>query len=137
MIGVWRHVDSRDFWQSAIDAIEMASTLPELLAETGQNRGVGGYILHTVPVCLFVAEKHRDNFRAAIEEVILAGGDTDTAAAITAALSVGFGGTPPKEWFKIVDYPMRSEPSLLRVYYNFLCTIAILFWHIPKRVCRF
>ena len=114
LIEVWRQVDSRDFWQAAVAAVEGAASLPELLELTGQKRGVGGYILHTVPVCLFVAEKHRDNFRAAVAEGFLAGGDTDTAAAITAALSIGFGGEPPEEWLKIVDYPMRAEPSLRR-----------------------
>lgn len=136
LIALWRSIDSATYWQEAIDAVENSASLSDLLAVTGQKRGIGGYILHTVPACLHIAERHRGDFRAAIEETILAGGDTDTAAAIVAALCVGFGGTPPAEWLRIVDFPAGREPSFARLGWNLVCTALILVYHVPKRLLR-
>jgi ADP-ribosylglycohydrolase len=136
LLTLWRSIDPAEYWRDAVAAVEKSATLQDLLAATGQRRGIGGYILHTVPACLYVAEKHRKDFRAAIEETILAGGDTDTAAAIVGALCVGFGGAPPAEWLRIVDYPAGREPSFARLGWNLLCTVLILAYHVPKRLLR-
>jgi hypothetical protein len=48
---------------------------------------VTGYIYHTVPVALYAWLQKPHDFRGAVEEVILLGGDADTTAAITGALA--------------------------------------------------
>jgi len=76
--------------------------------DLGQSRGVSGYVNHTVPVCLFSWLRNPADFRAAVEEVILLGGDTDTTGAIVGGLSgatVGEGGIP-QEWVRgIFEWP--------------------------------
>ncbi|MBN1127187.1 MAG: ADP-ribosylglycohydrolase family protein [Sedimentisphaerales bacterium] len=74
----------------------------ELACRLSLKDGVSGYIVHTVPVCLFCWLQNPGNFRKAVEEVILLGGDTDTTGAITGALAgatVGFSQIP-EEWVK-------------------------------------
>lgn len=72
----------------------------EIAKELGLSKGVSGYILHTVPAALFCWLKNVNSFRAAIEEVILLGGDTDTTGAITGALAGARLGVSeiPKDW---------------------------------------
>lgn len=80
--------------------LSRGGTADELAGKLGFGKGVSGYILHTVPAAIFCWLKHRGNFRDAVEEVILMGGDTDTTGAITGALAgatVGAKGIPA-EW---------------------------------------
>jgi ADP-ribosyl-[dinitrogen reductase] hydrolase len=76
--------------------------------ELGLQRGVTGYVYHTVPLALYCWLRAPGDFRAAVEEVILLGGDTDTTGAITGALvgaTVGVQGIPA-EWLNgILDWP--------------------------------
>lgn len=54
----------------------------------------------TVPLCLWVAARHLDDFKKALSQTISAGGDCDTNAAIVGgivALSAGREGIPT-EW---------------------------------------
>jgi ADP-ribosyl-[dinitrogen reductase] hydrolase len=68
--------------------------------ELGLERGVSGFVNHTVPVAIFCWLRHRHDFRAALEAVICLGGDTDTVGAIVGGL-IGSrfpDVTWPKEW---------------------------------------
>jgi ADP-ribosylglycohydrolase len=89
----------------------------ELAAELGLERGVSGYVLHTVPVVLHAWLRHAADFRRAVEEVILLGGDTDTTGAIAGGLvgaTVGLRGIPP-EWLSgLAEWP-RTAQWLLRL----------------------
>ncbi len=79
---------------------ERGSTLAEFADALNLQRGVSGYIYHTVPVALYAWLRWPGQFRRAVEEVIALGGDTDTTAAITGALAgatCGAAGIPP-EW---------------------------------------
>jgi ADP-ribosylglycohydrolase len=93
------------------------ASLPELAAALGLERGVSGYVLHTVPVVLYAWLLYPIDFRRAVEEVILLGGDTDTTGAIVGALvgaTVGAQGIPP-EWLQgLAEWP-RSTGWLLRL----------------------
>lgn len=78
-----------------------------LADELGLARGVTGYVNHTVPMCLHAWLASPHDFRAAVERVILLGGDADTTAAIVGALagaSAGEGAIP-SEWLAIHDAP--------------------------------
>lgn len=84
-------------------------------ALTGRVGFVSGYALHAVPVALYAWLRHPTDYRAAVSEVIDAGGDTDSTAAITGALvgaRVGAAGVP-REWVDgVVDAPLTM--ALLR-----------------------
>ncbi len=74
----------------------------------GLRRGVTGYVYHTVPAALYCWLRHPGDFRAAVEEVILLGGDTDTTAAITGALvgaTVGAAGIPAELVAGLLEWP--------------------------------
>jgi ADP-ribosylglycohydrolase len=132
---LWRGLAPDDQeWQAAMQAAEDAASVEDLLARTKQRKGVGGYIYHTVPVCLYIAEKERENFEAAVVAALSAGGDTDTVAAIVAALSASAGGVPPEGWLKILDFPTGVESVPRRLCFNLLALATILVWHVPKRL---
>jgi ADP-ribosylglycohydrolase len=107
--------------EKALQTVELALrdglTGAELAQQIGLEDGVAGYIVHTVPVAIFCWLRNRTSFRDAIEEVILLGGDTDTAGAITGAMagaSLGYSSIPA-EWLKgIVEWP-RSVSWMRRL----------------------
>jgi ADP-ribosyl-[dinitrogen reductase] hydrolase len=69
---------------------------------------VSAYIYHTVPVVLQCWFRHGTNFRAALEEIILCGGDTDTTAAILGGIIGAEIGSDrlPLDWQEgLVDFP--------------------------------
>jgi ADP-ribosyl-[dinitrogen reductase] hydrolase len=113
-------------------ALERRDTVLEFAQARGLDRGVTGYILHTVPVVLYAWLRYPSDFRAAVEAVILLGGDTDTTAAIVGGLvgtAVGVRGIPEEwraglvEWPRTVrwmerlagrlaeQFPLRGEPE--------------------------
>jgi ADP-ribosylglycohydrolase len=90
------------------DALKWRSTAEQTASLLGLENGVTGNILYTVPMCLFCWLNHKDNFRAAVEEFIMLGGDTDTTGAITGALAgASLGGSSiPQEWLNgIMEWP--------------------------------
>jgi ADP-ribosylglycohydrolase len=71
------------------------------LEGNGLGHGVGGYVNHTVPACLFCWLAHPGDFRAAVEQVVTAGGDADSTGAIVGALagiSAGATRSPANGW---------------------------------------
>jgi len=83
------------------------------LAETlGLKRGVTGYIYRTVPLAVYCWLRSPGDFRAAVEEVILLGGDADTTAAITGAVigaTVGVSGIP-RAWLDgLLEWPRSAR----------------------------
>lgn len=83
----------------------------------GSRRGISGYILHTVPCVLQVYWRFPDDYAAGIEEIVRAGGDTDTAAAILGAIvgaRVGKQGIP-RHWLSGVTEWPRGMPWIERL----------------------
>lgn len=77
------------------------------------EKGVSGYVLHTVPVAIHCWLSNSNDYRTAVMEIIRCGGDTDTTAAIVGAIigsGVGREGIPQdwlngiKEWPKSVSW---------------------------------
>jgi len=104
----------------ALDRVERALTVQcepvELARELGLERGVTGYVHHTVPVCLHAWLRSPRDFRRAVGDCVLLGGDSDTTGAIVGALagaSAGIAGIP-SEWLAIADFP-RSLGWLRRL----------------------
>ena len=86
----------------------------ELARELGLERGVTGFVYHTVPVALYAWLRHGEDFVVALTSVLDCGGDTDTVGAITGAIcgaAVGEGGIPPGWIEGIVDAPL-GPPQL-------------------------
>ncbi len=91
------------------------ATVAEFAAVLGLQKGVTGYIYHTVPVAIYAWLRHFGDFRNTVEAVLDCGGDTDTTGAIAGALAgaaTGSGGIP-SEWLAgIRDWPLSV--SILR-----------------------
>lgn len=94
--------------QMAEFAIRENLSASDLAKRMGLEKGVSGYIVHTVPVAIFCWLANRTSFRDAVEEVILLGGDTDTTGAITGAMAGASLGCSaiPEEWIDgILEWP--------------------------------
>lgn len=94
--------------ERAVASAVVQSPLQDFLREQGLESGVTGYINHTVPVAISCWLRSPADFRTAVEQVILAGGDTDSTAAIVGALAaVSAGrGSIPAEWIdRLVLWP--------------------------------
>lgn len=77
----WREVVQRTLAACSSGAVEDAVALSD------RERGVSGYIYHTLPVAVAAWYVHFGDFRATIEAVVRLGGDTDTVAAIAGSLA--------------------------------------------------
>jgi ADP-ribosylglycohydrolase len=101
------------------------STLKAYAESIGLGDGIGGFIYDTVPVALYAWLHSGGDFRRAVEEVILLGGDTDTTGAIVGGLAgatVGASGIPEEwlrgiaEWPRSVSWMQKLGERLARQY---------------------
>jgi len=80
----------------------------DLADQIGSSGGISGYIYHTVPCVIGLWLRHPDDYAAAVTEIIAAGGDTDTTAAILGGIvgaRVGAAGIP-KPWVDgLLEWP--------------------------------
>lgn len=99
---------------SSEPVLEFAKTI-------GCTKGVSGYIFHTIPCVVQVWLRHQQDFAAGIQEMIAAGGDTDTTAAILGAIigaGVGVDGIPAAwiqgiwEWPRSVKWMTHLAAAL-------------------------
>jgi ADP-ribosyl-[dinitrogen reductase] hydrolase len=103
--------DFRDRLTCVASHLARKSSSEEVVNELGLQRGVSGYVLDTVPVALFCWLRWPGDFRMALEQAILLGGDTDTVAAIVGALSGATNGIEaiPPEWRNgLVEWPRSA-----------------------------
>ena len=114
------HIEGEELLE-ALAKVEkhLAQGLPPaaLADELGLGKGVTGFVNHTVPIAIFCWLRSPDDFRRAVEEVILLGGDTDTTAAIVGGLAGATVGASriPEEWVSgLVDWP-RSVTWMRRL----------------------
>ncbi len=81
-------------------ALERGLDVGAYATSLGCERGVSGFVMHTVPVAIYAWLLHSGDFRRAVTEVVRCGGDTDSVAAIAGAI-VGAGLGPraiPPAW---------------------------------------
>ena len=98
----------RDGLDQGSAAISENLPATDLANRMGLNRGVGGFVNHTVPVALYCWLKHRGSLRDAVEAAVCLGGDTDTVAAIVGALAGAELGPDaiPGEWIDgLAEWP--------------------------------
>ncbi|MDB5097945.1 MAG: ADP-ribosylation/Crystallin [Cyanobacteria bacterium RYN_339] len=93
------------------------ATLAEFAAVLGLERGVTGYMYHSVPVAAYAWLRHWGDFEATVAGVVALGGDTDSVGSFAGALAggvVGVAGIPPAWRAGIWDWP-RGERVWLAV----------------------
>jgi ADP-ribosyl-[dinitrogen reductase] hydrolase len=108
-------------WAQQIAHVEAAylagTSVADFAALLGLNKGVTGYIYHTVPVAIYAWLRHYGDFRATLEAALDCGGDTDTVGAICGALAGATVGVQnlPEQWLRgIADWP-RSVGLLRKI----------------------
>ncbi len=94
--------------QDAVGSAKQASHTRDFAISLGLNKGITGYIYHTVPTVIHAWLVNPNNFQKALSDIISCGGDTDTTGAILGAIvgaSVGKHGIPA-EWIEgLVEWP--------------------------------
>lgn len=73
--------------EDVVARVQAGTTLAQYLEDRGLAHGVSGYVNHTVPACLYCWLAQPGDFRAAVEQVVIAGGDADSTGAIVGALA--------------------------------------------------
>lgn len=108
-------------WLHLLGAVSKAHdrslTVRDFARSLGLERGVTGYVYHTVPIAVYAWLRHFGDFTGTLTAVLDCGGDTDTTGAITGALAgavVGQAGIPDRWIDGILDWP-RSPELLVRV----------------------
>jgi ADP-ribosylglycohydrolase len=94
--------------RSAIEQAALGTSPQDFARSMGFERGVSGFMNHTVPTAIFCWLRHPTDFRAAVESAISLGGDSDTVGAITGALSGATLGPSaiPQSWLTgLLDWP--------------------------------
>ena len=90
-------------------SLNTGKEIDELIHHLHLEKGVSGYIYHTLPVVLFLWLRHQNDYAGAVESVIRLGGDTDTTAAILGAIvgaRTGRNGIP-QQWLEgIIEWPL-------------------------------
>lgn len=92
-------------------------SMDDFLKSRGMDRGISGYINHTVPAVIFCWLRSPGDYRQAVEAIVTAGGDSDTTAAIVGGLVGATAGVEaiPIEWRNgLMEWP-RTEGWLLRL----------------------
>jgi ADP-ribosylglycohydrolase len=107
--------EAQDFLRlikKACTSAEKRETAALFAVSIGLERGISGYMYHTVPVVIQIWLRHQDNYRNGITEIIRLGGDTDTTAAILGGIlgaAVGKQGIP-KTWLdNLWEYPRNPS----------------------------
>jgi ADP-ribosylglycohydrolase len=103
--------DSQEFVElihKAAIAAQKKQSATDFAHSIGSHKGVSGYVLHTVPCVIQTWLKNPTDFAQGLQEIIEAGGDTDTTGAILGAIigaRVGENGIPQKWRTSIVEWP--------------------------------
>lgn len=103
--------------ESACAALTAGQSFDDHLTAANLSQGISGYINHTVPAVIFCWLQYPTKLRPAVEQIITAGGDTDTTAALLAALIAARTGPSaiPADWLtNLKDFP-HTKPWLRRL----------------------
>jgi ADP-ribosylglycohydrolase len=90
------------------DSLGKGESVTEFARALGCLKGISGYIYHTVPCVIHTWLRYQNDFGGGIREIISAGGDADTTAAILGGIigaGVGKQGIPEKWLNGILEWP--------------------------------
>jgi ADP-ribosylglycohydrolase len=96
----------------AVGSVERGETTPAFAQSLGLDKGVSGYMLHTVPVVIHAWLSLPDDYPQAIQTLISCGGDTDSTAAMAGGIigaAVGKAGIPKEYLEKLVEWPRTVD----------------------------
>jgi ADP-ribosylglycohydrolase len=94
--------------EGACSSAERNEPVSAFAASIGSRSGRSGYMYHTVPCVIQAWLRHQRDFMGGMMEIISAGGDTDTTAAILGGIigaGVGEAGIPQQWLSRIVEWP--------------------------------
>jgi len=94
--------------QRAADSADNGEPVTKFARDIGSRKGISGYSYHTVPCVLQVWFGEPEDFAQGLQDIIRAGGDTDTAGAIFGGIvgaRVGKQGIPEKWLSNIIEWP--------------------------------
>jgi ADP-ribosylglycohydrolase len=98
--------------KDAVESVEQGGTTEEFLHSQGLQKGISGYIYHTVPAVIHAWLVNTGDFRKPLLEIVNCGGDTDTTGAILGAIvgsALGKEGIP-QEWIDdLIEWPRTPE----------------------------
>ncbi|HUY89703.1 MAG TPA: ADP-ribosylglycohydrolase family protein [Pirellulales bacterium] len=92
----------------AVESAARGDSAETFAAMLGLERGVSGYVYHTVPVALQVWFRRPTELPEAVVEVVRCGGDTDSTAAIVGGIIGGASGKDgiPADWLsRLWEWP--------------------------------
>ncbi len=98
----------RELLEKVVKSVDEKENTFDFLSFLGQEKGVGGYIYHTLPVVLHVWLRFPLDYQKGVKEIISLGGDTDTTAAILGGIigsRVGREGISLTWQKKIIEWP--------------------------------
>jgi ADP-ribosyl-[dinitrogen reductase] hydrolase len=96
----------------AIESATGGEPTVDFATAIGCERGVSGYILHTMPVVVHAWTRHRRDFQSAVASAIECGGDTDTVAACVGGIvgaEVGAEGIPQPWRERLLEWPRSTH----------------------------
>jgi len=97
--------------QTVVNSVQQGESLEQFVQLIDCKKGISGYMYHTVPCVIHCWLRHQQDFQSGLEELISAGGDTDTTGAIFGAIcgaGVGKAGIP-SEWINgIIEWPRST-----------------------------
>jgi ADP-ribosylglycohydrolase len=120
-LGTLQRLSEDQEWQTLMaqtrSSLATQESVSRFATKIGAAGGVSGYAYQTVPVAIYAALCHADDFELAMTQTLACGGDTDTVGAITGALvgaRVGMDQIPQAWRAKIAEWP-RSLSLLQRI----------------------
>lgn len=106
-----RELTQPDLHTEVVKSIDIA-TRGGRIADLGYTRGPSGFVLHTVPAVTIAVLANPTDPMTAIEDCIRAGGDTDSTAAIAAAIcgaAIRPDALPQDLLYGIIDFPISRK----------------------------
>ncbi len=98
--------------EKAADSVTQDQSTATFAVDLNLDRGVSGYVYHTLPVVLHTWFRHPRDFRTAVVEAIKCGGDTDTVASILGGIigaAVGREGISDNLIANLWDWPLTTR----------------------------